>query len=73
LPEGQVIAKLMSAKPFIEDWNFAGGGKRVVVKSRAAHGVALIELFEIRNGGAEDEVEAYREDLPGRAKPFRDL
>jgi hypothetical protein len=70
--KGKVIANLQSSKPFIEEWNFSPDSKHVVVKSRAAHGVAIIELFSIRNGPAEVAVEAYREDLPDWAKAFRD-
>jgi hypothetical protein len=70
--KGKILANLQSAKPFIEDWNFAADGSHVVVKSRAAHGVALIELFSIRNGPAEEAVEAYRDGLPEWARPFRD-
>jgi hypothetical protein len=69
---GKVIAKLRAAKPFIEDWAFADDGRHVVVKSRAAHGPASIELFGLHNGPAEASVAAFEENLPDWAGPFRD-
>lgn len=70
--KGKVIAVLQSAKPFIEDWDFAADGEHVVVKSRAARGPATIELFLLHNGPAEAAVEAYKENLPAWAQPFRE-
>lgn len=69
---GRTVANLAAFKPFIEDWNFAPDGRHVVVKSRAAHGVAYIELFGLGNGPAESRVKAYEEHLPAWAEPFRD-
>jgi hypothetical protein len=69
----KTVATLTAAKPFIENWRFAPDGQHVVIKSRAAHGVAFIELFALRNGRAESTVKAYEEHLPAWAEPFRDL
>ena len=69
---GKVIAKLRAAKPFIEEWAFSDDGRHVVVKSRAAHGPATIELFGLHNAPAEASVAAFEEDLPDWALPFRD-
>ena len=71
-----IMAVFKSAKPFIEDWGFLAGGQYIVIKSRAAHGVAMIELFSI--GATLDkaaklgEVEAYKDNLPDWAIPFAD-
>jgi len=70
--EGKTVATLAAVKPFIEDWGFTPDGQHVVVKSRASHGVAYIELFQLRNGPAETSVKAYEEHLPPWAEPFRD-
>ena len=69
---GKVIAKLRTAKPFIEGWAFSDDGQHVVAKSRAAHGPATIELFGLHNGPAEASVAAFEENLPDWARPFRD-
>ncbi|MBV9491220.1 MAG: hypothetical protein JO069_16080 [Verrucomicrobia bacterium] len=69
---GKLIAKLASAKPFIEGWGFLEDGQHVVIKSRAAHGVAMIERFGLHNGPPEAAVVAYAANLPDWARPFRD-
>jgi hypothetical protein len=67
---GRIIASLRPAKPFIEDWAFETDGRHVVVKSRPAHGVALIERFGLHDGPPEAEVEAYQKGLPDWAQAF---
>jgi hypothetical protein len=67
---GRIVANLRSAKPFIEDWAFERDGQHVVVKSRLAHGSAVIERFALRDGPPEAAVEAYRENLPDWAQVF---
>ena len=69
---GKPVANLAAFKPFIEGWSFWSDGRHVVAKSRAAHGVAYIELFALRNGPAESRVKAYEAQLPAWAEPFRD-
>jgi hypothetical protein len=68
----KVIAKPRAAKPFIEEWAFSDDGRHAVVKSRAAHGPATIELFALHNGPAEASVTAFEENLPDWARSFRD-
>jgi hypothetical protein len=70
--KGKPVANLAAFKPFIEAWSFAPDGRHVVLKSRAAHGVAYIELFALRNGPAESRVKAYEEHFPAWTEPFRD-
>jgi hypothetical protein len=69
---GKVIAKLRAAKPFIEEWAFSDDDQHVIVKSRAAHGPASIELFGLHSGPAEASVAAFEQNLPDWARPFRD-
>jgi len=64
----QLLFEIKSDKPFIEDWTFAPEG--LVVKSRAAHGPAAIELFSLETGKQIQLVKAYADDLPPWAKPF---
>jgi hypothetical protein len=69
---GRVVANLVSAKSFIEGWDFTKDGERLVIKSRGAHGPATIELFALRNGGPLESVQAYEKNLPSWAAPFAD-
>jgi hypothetical protein len=64
----QFLFDVKSGKSFIEEWAFATEG--LVVKSRAMHGVALIELFSLDTGKPIQVVKAYEENLPAWAKPF---
>jgi hypothetical protein len=41
---------ISAEKPIIEEWGFDQDGLHVVVKSRALHGLAVIERFTIKNG-----------------------
>ena len=67
----QVLFAVKSGKPFIEDWAFVPEG--LVVKSRAAHGPALIELFSLDKGEQIERIDkAFGDDLPDWAKPFSD-
>ena len=66
-----LLFEVKSGKPFIEDWAFATEG--VVVKSRATHGLAWIELFSLSTGKQIQLIKkAYTDDLPLWAKPFAD-
>jgi hypothetical protein len=67
----QMLFEVKSGKPFIEDWTFAPEG--LVVKSRAAHGPALIERFSLDTGERTEVIDkAFGDDLPDWAKPFSD-
>lgn len=67
----QLLFELKSGKPFIEDWAFITEG--LVVKSRATHGPAWIELFSLSTGKQTQIIkEAYGDDLPAWAKPYAD-
>lgn len=70
--KGKVLATVSTTKPFIEQWGFSQDGRRIVVKSRGAHGPATIQLFAIKGGPAEAAVDAYSEHLPEWARPYKD-
>jgi len=66
-----LLFEVKSGKPFIEDWAFVTEG--VMVKSRATHGPAWIELFSLSTGKQIELItKAYTDDLPPWAKPFAD-
>jgi len=67
---GKIVANLAPAKSFIEGWAFSESG--VVIKSRGAHGPAMIELFSLRTGPPTASVWAYEKNLPAWAEPFAD-
>jgi hypothetical protein len=56
---GNVIARIRTALPYIEDWFFENDGGHVVVISRASHGPATIERFVRENGSRVAEISAY--------------
>jgi len=67
----KLLFEVKSGKPFIEDWGFIAEG--LVVKSRAMHGPALIELFSLGDGKPIKVIDkAYGDDLPAWAKPYAD-
>lgn len=70
--KGKITAKIQSGKPFIEDWGFTADGKHVVVKSRAAHGPAVIERFSRADATPQGSVKGFAEDAPDWAKAFLD-
>ena len=70
--KGKVLATVSTTKPFIEQWGFSEDGRYIVVKSRGAHGPATIQLFAVKDGPAEAAVDAYSENLPEWARPYKD-
>lgn len=67
----QMLIEVKSGKPFIEGWTFAPEG--LVVKSRGAHGPALIELSSLDKGERIGVIgKAFGDDLLDWAKPFSD-
>jgi hypothetical protein len=70
--EGKVLATVSATKPFIEQWGFSQDNRHIVIKSRGAHGPATIQLFGLKDGPAEATVDAYSENLPEWARPYKD-
>ncbi len=67
----QLLFDVKSSKPFIEDWAFIPEG--LVVKSRATHGPAWVELFSLSDGKRITLIEkAFGDGLPAWAKPYSD-
>jgi hypothetical protein len=66
---GKVACTLVGKLAFVEQWTFADGGKRVVLKSRNGHGPADIALFDTAGGKLLAHVEAYKpkKELPAWA------
>jgi hypothetical protein len=70
--QGKILATISAAKAFIEEWAFSQDGTHVIVKSRASHGPATIEQFEVNSGKQTGETPAYSETMPAWAEPFRE-
>ena len=70
--KGKVTARVSAGKPFIEEWGFTAEGGHFVVKSRAAHGPAIIERFTRPEGKPAGSFAAFADDLPDWAKNYRD-
>ena len=69
---GKVLCRVETLLGFAEEWGFADEGKRFVVKSRALHGPAKVELHETDTGKLVAEAEASAEKLPAWAEPYRE-
>ena len=67
-----VLCRVQAALGFVEEWNFTKDGKRFVVKSRALHGPATIELRETDTGKVVQSVQASDANVPAWAAPYRE-
>lgn len=56
---GTKITTLKSELPNVEDWKFVSGGSQVVIKSRAAHGPAAVQLYDVAGGVLKEKVMAF--------------
>lgn len=70
--QGQVLCRIKSGLPFIEEWRFLDDGKQVALKTRAAHGPASLELHETKTGQLLSAVKAADDKLPAWAEPYRE-
>lgn len=52
------VATCRTAAPHVEETRFINGQKQIVVKSRARHGPAVVQLFDTRTGAERDAVMA---------------
>ena len=68
--QGKVLFREQAAMGFIEEWDFLKDGKQFVVKSRALHGPATIELRETETGKVVAQVKTTTDECPDWAKPF---
>ena len=66
------VCRVLSALGFIEEWDFSKDGKHFVVKSRALHGPAKVELMETETGKVVTEVQASADKLPEWATPYHE-
>lgn len=70
-PSGSQVT-IPAGKPIIEAWGFAPDGLHVVVKSRALHGPAVIELFSMKDGTKAGTSPAFGDHLPAWATGYED-
>ena len=53
------VSVCQTASPFVEETRFINGQEQIVVKSRAKHGPATIQLFDTRSGAEQGRIMAY--------------
>jgi hypothetical protein len=70
-PSGSELT-IPAGNPIIEAWGFATDGLHVVVKSRALHGPAVIELFSMKDGTKAATSRAFGDHLPDWATGYED-
>ena len=64
------LLTIPAEKPVIEAWGFDPDGLHVVVKSRALHGPAIIERFQLKDGSKSASTPAYGAAIPAWASPY---
>lgn len=67
---GQVTRKIESPQPFIQDWNFAEDGARLVVSAMFLHGPSHYTLYDVKTGKELATAKSSDEKIPAWAKPF---
>lgn len=66
------LMTITSGKPIIEEWGFDPDAIHLILKSRALHGLAVIERFTIKDGSKNGTCPAYDPTPPAWAKPYLD-
>ena len=53
------VSVCQTASPFVEETRFINEQEQIVVKSRAKHGPATVQLFDTRSGAEQGRIMAY--------------
>lgn len=71
---GRTICSLRPAMPFVEKYKLVNSNQQIIIKSRANHGPATVELFNVSNGSLDDKVLAFaiKNGRPAWAKGWQD-
>ena len=67
---GQILRKIESPQPFIQDWNFTGDGVKLVVSAMFLHGQSHYTLYDVKTGKELETAKSGDEKIPEWAKPF---
>ena len=59
LEGSRTVATCTTAMPNVEETKFINEQQQIVVKSRAAHGPATVQLFDTQTGAQQSRVAAY--------------
>ena len=70
-PNGTILT-ITAEKPIIEQWGFDRDGVHIILKSRALHGPAVIELFTINDGSKAGTYPGYGSTGSAWAQSFLD-
>jgi len=70
--KGKIICRVESVMGFVDEWDFLKDGKHFVVKSRALHGPATVELMETETGKVVEAIKASADNLPDWAASYHD-
>lgn len=74
IQDGRTLCSLRPAMPFVEKYKLVNNNQQIIIKSRAKHGPATVELFSISNGSLDDKVLAFaiKNGRPRWAKGWQD-
>jgi hypothetical protein len=72
--DGRTICSLRPAMPFVEKYKLVNNNEQIIIKSRAKHGPATVELYNISDGSLSDKVLAFaiKKGRPTWAKGWQD-
>ena len=72
--DGRTLCRLRPAMPFVEKYKLVNNNQQIIIKSRAKHGPATVELFNISNGSLDEKVLAFaiKNGRPRWAKGWQD-
>ncbi|MFO1484731.1 MAG: hypothetical protein U1F71_15315 [Verrucomicrobiaceae bacterium] len=68
--KGKIVARLKSAQPFIEEWQFQKNGTQVAASAMFAHGPSFYTLYDAATGKVLAEAKSLDETIPAWAKPL---
>jgi hypothetical protein len=74
LQNGRTVSVIRTQLPNVEQYRFENEKRQIVVKSRANHGPAAVELFDTKTGTLRDKVMAFaiRNGQPSWARGMQD-
>lgn len=65
--DGTCVQTIVAERYFIEEWHFWEGGKQLILRSRAKHGVGTVERWDVASGRLLEKLWEYKVDAKSPA------
>lgn len=65
--DGKCVHTIVAERYFIEEWHFWENGKQLILRSRAKHGVATVERWDVASGRLLEKLWEYKVDAKSPA------